>query len=394
MMDKAIKRVRRVVYWTLNTTLGLVWFVLGIGLLAEQEAGPVDWWRLGPSVALVAVFSVLFFRVTRAILDRRYAQRELVAGAGIAVVVAVLGTGAPTSWSFVSFAWLSVASVGVRARTAWIMAVSTLVVMWPLNAYRLIEFTAETDPATRAGIVVGSFLYTALMCGTLPWANRLWVWIWHIAEEAHEGREAQARLAVAEERLRFARDLHDLVGHQLSAIAVKSELAVRLGGDSPASAEMAEVRGLARTALRELREAVKGYRQLDLAAELASVRGVLEAAGITCDLKLPYRDAPGETAPVFAWVVREAVTNVLRHSTATTCEITLRLTPEETILEVRNNGVQKDAVKNGEGSGLAGLAERLGAVGGKLTAEPDRKGGFVLRAVAPTAKEPALAGRP
>ncbi len=392
-MDKSIKRVRRVVRWTLNTTLGLVWFVIGLGLLAEQESGPVDWWRLGPALALVVVFSVLFLRVTQAILDRRYARRELVAGAGIAVAVAVLGTGAPTSWSFVSFAWLSVASIGVRARTAWILALSTLAVMAPLNTYRTLEFTGETDPATRAGILVGSLLYTALLCGTLPWANRLWVWIWRIAEEAHEGREAQARLAVAEERLRFARDLHDLVGHQLSAIAVKSELAVRLGGDTPASAEMAEVRGLARTALRELREAVKGYRQLDLAAELASVRGVLEAAGITCDLKLPYREAPGDTAPVFAWVVREAVTNVLRHSTATTCEITLRLTPGETILEVRNNGVQKDAVKNGEGSGLAGLAERLGAVGGKLTAEPDRKGGFVLRAAAPTAKEPVLAGR-
>ncbi|WP_198169483.1 sensor histidine kinase [Herbidospora daliensis] len=385
--------MRRVVRWTLNTTLGLVWFVVALGLVSGQENGPVDWWRLGPALALVVVFTVLFLRVTKAILDRRYAKRELIAGAVIALVVAVVGPGAPTSWSFVAFAWLSIAAIGVRVRTAWILSIATLAVMGPLNGYQMIVFTAEADSATRAGILVGSFAYTALMCATLPWANRLWVWIWRIAEEAHEGREAQARLAVAEERLRFARDLHDLVGHQLSAIAVKSELAVRLGGDTPASAEMAEVRGLARTALRELREAVKGYRQLDLTAELASVRGVLEAAGIACDLKLPYREAPGDTAPVFAWVVREAVTNVLRHSTATTCEITLRLTSEETILEVRNNGVQKDAVKNGEGSGLAGLAERLGAVGGKLTAEPDRKGGFVLRAAAPAAREPALAGR-
>ncbi|WP_170990814.1 sensor histidine kinase [Herbidospora galbida] len=388
-----IKRVRRVVRWTLNTTLGLVWFVIVLGLLAEQEAGPVNWWRLGPALALVVVFSALFLRVTKAILERRYAQRELVAGAVVSLAVALLGTGAPTSWSFVAFTWLSVAVIGVRVRTAWILSLATLLVTAPLNGYRMLDYIGDADTATQVGAVVGSFLYTALMCGTLPWANRLWVWIWRIAEEAHEGREAQARLAVAEERLRFARDLHDLVGHQLSAIAVKSELAVRLGGDTPASAEMAEVRGLARTALRELREAVKGYRQLDLTAELASVRGVLEAAGITCDLKLPYREAPGDTAPVFAWVVREAVTNVLRHSTATTCEITLRLTQEETILEVRNNGVQKDAVKNGEGSGLAGLSERLGAVGGKLTAEPDRKGGFVLRAAAPRVQEPVLAGR-
>ncbi len=110
------------------------------------------------------------------------------------------------------------------------------------------------------------------------------------------------------------------------------------------------------------------------------MRGVLEAAGITCHLKLPYRDALGDTAPVFAWVVREAVTNVLRHSHATTCDITLRLTPGETILEVRNNGVRKDALKDvpGDGSGLAGLAERLDAVGGKLTAERRRQGRLLL----------------
>ncbi len=100
----------------------------------------------------------------------------------------------------------------------------------------------EADTGTIVGVLVGVVLLQRAHASFLPWTNRLWVWMWRVAEEAHEGREAQARLAVAEERLRFARDLHDLVGHQLSAIAVKSELAVRLAGDVPASAEMAEVR--------------------------------------------------------------------------------------------------------------------------------------------------------
>ncbi|WP_459802231.1 sensor histidine kinase [Herbidospora sp. RD11066] len=392
-MDKGIKRARRVVRFTLNTTLGLVWLFAVIGLIAEKGPEALVTWRIVPELVLVAVFSLLFLRCTRAILERRYPRAEIVTMGVIAVTVAVMSGGPTAWWSFTSYAWLSIAVVGVRRRTAIFQAIGTFLVMAPLSAWVLIETMPGADTATVVGVIVGASLYAALMCSFLPWTNRLWVWMWRIAEEAHEGREAQSRLAVAEERLRFARDLHDLVGHQLSAIAVKSELAVRLAGEGAAGDEMAEVRGLARTALRELREAVKGYRELDLTAELASVRGVLEAAGITCTLKLPYREAPGDTAPVFAWVVREAVTNVLRHSTATTCDITLRLTPGETILEVRNNGVRKDALKDGEGSGLAGLTERLDAVGGTLTAEPDGKGGFLLRASAPSAVKPVLAAR-
>ncbi|WP_066373294.1 sensor histidine kinase [Herbidospora mongoliensis] len=380
--------------WVLNGTLGLVWFFVFVGLGTEVGVRPLVPWRVIPALVLVVVFHVLYLRITRAILESRDPRRELIAGAVLSVAVAILGGGnAQNGWTMVAFAWLSVASVVVRVRTAFLLAIGTWAVITPITIAQMYYLIDPTDAAELAGLIVGAVVYTAVMSGLLPWTNRLWVWIWRIAEEAHDGREAGSRLAVAEERLRFARDLHDLVGHQLSAIAVKSELAVRLSGDSAASAEMAEVRGLARTALRELREAVKGYRELDLTAELASVRGVLEAAGITCHLKLPYRDAPGDTAPVFAWVVREAVTNVLRHSTATTCDITLRLTPEETILEVRNNGVRKDALKDDDGSGLTGLAERLDAVGGKLTAGADGKGEFVLRASAPSAEKPVLAAR-
>ncbi len=393
-MDKGIKRARRVVRFTLNTTLGLVWLFAALGMVANPGVQPVTVWRLVPGLILLLAFSFLFLRVTRNILERRYPRGEIVTMGVIAIVLAVMSAGPAAWWSFTSYAWLSIAAVGVRRRTAVFQALGTFAVMAPLSYWGLVQTLPGADTATLVGVMVGVVFYSALMSSFLPWTNRLWVWMWRVAEEAHEGREAQARLAVAEERLRFARDLHDLVGHQLSAIAVKSELAVRLAGETPASEEMAEVRALARTALRELREAVKGYRELDLTAELASVRGVLEAAGITCRLMLPYRDAPGDTAPVFAWVVREAVTNVLRHSNATTCDITLRLTPGETILEVRNNGVRKDAGKDDGGSGLAGLAERLGAVGGSLTAEPDGKGGFLLRACAPSAAKPVLVAQP
>jgi two-component system sensor histidine kinase DesK len=238
-----------------------------------------------------------------------------------------------------------------------------------------------------SGLSVGEALVfymitDAIWCAIMPPSNRMWMWIWSLAVQAHEGREAHTRLAVAEERLRFARDLHDLVGHQLSAIAVKTELAVRLSDVDAGAAkdEMTEVNALTRQALRELRRAVRGYRELDLAAELNSVRGVLEAAGVRCEVHLPYRELPDGVAPVFAYAVREAVTNVLKHSTATFCDISIRFTAQEAELSVRNDGVQRRRAAD-LGSGLAGMGERLAAVGGKLSAHPTEDGEFILNAV-------------
>ncbi|WP_214106509.1 sensor histidine kinase [Acrocarpospora catenulata] len=388
MGDKAIARARRLVRLTLNMTLGITWFFVLMVIAGQLSRGQTTGLSTLPGLVGLVVFSWLFVRITGAILERRYPRREVVAAGAVSVAVAVLGGGAPTGWGFVPMAWLSVVAIGVRRRTAVLLGLGTSAVTAPIMVFAALagqdpSFNLEDAPS-RAGLVAGVLFYNLLLAGLWPWANRLWVWVWRVAEEAHEGREAQARLAVAEERLRFARDLHDLVGHQLSAIAVKSELAVRLAGEPgpAAETEMAEVRTLARKALRELREAVRGYRELDLVAELGSVRGVLEAAGVECRLRLPYRDIPEKVAPVFAWVLREAATNVLRHSSASHCEITMRFTDEEAVLEVRNDGVTPRPVED-LGSGLAGLSERLAAVGGTLTARPTGSGEFTLRAVAP-----------
>ncbi|GIH27090.1 histidine kinase [Acrocarpospora phusangensis] len=385
MGDKGIARARRLVLVMLNMTLATAWFIVLVASAAGF--GPTSGVRLGLAMLGLLVFSWLFLRVTRAILQHRYATREVVITGVLAYAVAVAGGANPTGWGFVPFAWLAVAAIGLSRRNAVLLGAATIAVSSPL-AILLTLFQQDPvwsqDEGSVAGLIVGVLVYNLLIGTFFPWANRLWVWIWQLAEQAHDGREAQARLAVAEERLRFARDLHDLVGHQLSAIAVKSELAVRLADDpARAAAEMAEVRQLARKALRELREAVRGYRELDLVAELGSVRAVLEAAGVECRLHLPYRDVPAEVAPVFAWVVREAVTNVLRHSTASFCDITVRFTGEEAVLEVRNDGVTARPVAEDVGSGLTGLGERLAAVGGTLSARPNSSGEFTLRAVAP-----------
>ncbi|GIH70540.1 sensor histidine kinase [Sphaerimonospora thailandensis] len=375
-------------------SLTLPWFFVAMATPAGLEAGTTTWFRTLAAGAGLVVFSWLYVRIVRAVLDYEYARRDVVVAAAVSLAVALIGGSQMMGWGFVPISWLSVAALGVSRRSAFLLGAGTAVVVTPLTLIATLrghDPTVSTDdlaqPGVTAGVIVSIIVYHLAMSGLFPWTNRLWVWIWRLAEEAHAGREAQARLAVAEERLRFARDLHDLVGHQLSAIAVKSEVAVRLSAADVVAAreEMSAVRGLARTALRELREAVRGYRRLDLTAELGAVRGVLEAAGVSCHLHLPYREMPREVAPVFAWVVREAVTNVLRHSSASRCDIVLRHSEKEAVLEVRNDGVAPVASRDadGGGNGLAGLTERMAEIGGTLTAQPTGSGEFTLRAVAP-----------
>src|SRR6266567_3009067 len=182
-----------------------------------------------------------------------------------------------------------------------------------------------------------------------------------------------ARLSVVEERLRMARDLHDLLGHSLSLITLKSELVGRLVEKEPTRAvqEIREVELAARQTLREVREAVAGYRQPVLESELDGAQQMLSAAGIECTIKHTAGMLPPATDAVLAWTVREGVTNVIRHSRARYCSI--RLTRENGTVraEVTNDGDprhEQDTVWGRAGSGLSGLSERVTALGGHMEA--------------------------
>ncbi|MEU8247543.1 histidine kinase [Nonomuraea sp. NPDC048916] len=380
----AIKRARLLSKWVLVSLLAMMWFCLALVLLVEAATGRAQWLRVAPALIATVCFSRLYLRIVEAVLDSRYATRQVVAAGALALFAAVVGGADPFGWGFTLMIWLSVATVGIGGRRAVALSAATFAVAVLLGAANVAVGRSLTG--LDAGDVTGNIVFVvigyALMAVSFPASNRLWIWIYELARQAHEGREAHARLAVAEERLRFARDLHDLVGHQLSVIAVKTELAVRLSGadELAAKAEMTEVNTLTRKALRELRQAVRGYRDLDLPAELNSVKSVLEAAGVPCRLRLPYRELPDGVAPVFAYVVREAVTNVLKHSSASFCDITLRFTEEEAALQVRNDGVVRRQVAD-LGSGLTGMGERIAAVGGELTARPTGEGEFTLNAV-------------
>lgn len=200
--------------------------------------------------------------------------------------------------------------------------------------------------------------------------------------ELRAARDEIATLAVAEERARLARDLHDVLGHSLTTITVKAGLARRIlessGSDSPAVAELRDVEHLSRTALAEVRSTVSGYRKASLAAEVVGARAALAAAEIEADLPHAVDNVPAALQEPFAYVLREGVTNVLRHSDAGHCSVRLG----DSWIEVRDDGVQPGQ-STGFGHGLSGLAERLAQVGGSLDAGPCPEGGFRLRATVP-----------
>ena len=215
--------------------------------------------------------------------------------------------------------------------------------------------------------------------------------------ELRAAREELARLAVSEERLRFARDLHDLLGHSLSAIALKTALASRLLPDLPdserAGKEIRDAEGIARGALREVREAVAGYRRPALAEELEGARGMLEAAGIACRIEDHSGALPGPTDAVLAWAVREGVTNVIRHSGAARCEVRLGKSASGIEAVIADDG-RGPAEHGAAGSGLSGLAERVAAEGGTLEAGQGPNGGFRLRVALPAEEPAARRGEP
>ncbi|KUO08795.1 sensor histidine kinase [Streptomyces sp. DSM 15324] len=230
--------------------------------------------------------------------------------------------------------------------------------------------------------VVGVFFASGLVAGTALFS----VWLLDAVYRLDEARETLARLAVAEERLRFGRDLHDVMGRNLAVIALKAELAVQLArrGRPEAVEQMIEVQRIAQDSQREVREVVRGYREADLSVELTGAQSVLAAAGIDCETRGEADGLPSEVQSALGWVVRETTTNVLRHGDARRCAVELRIAEGRVVLTVENDGAE--AVRHGAGgggSGLAGLRERLRQVDGTLEAGFVRPGVFRVVAEVP-----------
>lgn len=168
------------------------------------------------------------------------------------------------------------------------------------------------------------------------------------------------------ERERIARDLHDILGHTLSVVILKTELASRLIAHDPAraKAEIDEVEKISRNALAEIREAIRGYRSHDLRAELDQAKSTLETAGVTVEEEYDAAGLPLSHERVLALVLREAVTNIVRHAQAKRCSIRFERDEDVYRLEVKDDG--RGGVRE-EGMGLRGIRERVEAIGGQAT---------------------------
>jgi len=200
-----------------------------------------------------------------------------------------------------------------------------------------------------------------------------------------EAQGQLARLAAENERTRIARDLHDLLGHSLTTITLKAGLAHRVAARDPerAAAEIAEVEELSRRALADVRAAVASYREVTLTGELASGRELLRAAGVDAQFPASTDVVRPEHHELFGWVVREALTNVVRHARATRCRI--ELGPDH--VEVVDDGLGGAVVGDGA---LRGLRERVSAAGAQLTFGPAPRGGWRVLVTAPATRPPAI----
>ena len=243
--------------------------------------------------------------------------------------------------------------------------------------------------ATGTMLIGGSEGWTALSVGlSAGGIGFLFLLISRLARAYDELRAAQeelAQAAVNEERLRFARDLHDLLGHSLSVISLKAQLAGRLLPDQPAEAavHVGDLETVSREALQEVRAAVAGYARPTLAGELAGARTALEAAGIEPRLDATV-DLPEDVEELLAWTVREGTTNVLRHSGASMARIMVAGGGPNAAVEIVDDGGGADG--DDDGRGLAGLRERASRLGGSVDAGPlPDGGGFRLRVEVPLA---------
>ena len=239
----------------------------------------------------------------------------------------------------------------------------------------LVASTIVQPDAERLTMAFPVVVWTIMFVGM----NSMLVNMLRTTQELDRLRHSSAKLAVAEERLRFARDLHDVMGRTLSAVALKAELGAAQAdrGRPEAAGTMREVQAIATEALDEVRGLVRGYRETDLAGELAGARSLLESAGITVTTVIDAGSLPPAVTRCLAWVVREGATNILRHATATTVELSLTRDPDGVTLTLANDGVQ--AGEPAAGSGLAGLSERLDEVGGRLSSG-ERDGRWLLTA--------------
>ncbi|MFF9554355.1 sensor histidine kinase [Streptomyces albus] len=361
----------------------LPWLLMGVGAFSHVIQGEAGNPWIG-GAALLAFNSLYIFVVFTAFDPRHGDRRTALYGlAGLTAVTFAVALGYGGSW-MLFFPLLSLASGTVRQLHGkrlglWLIVLS--------GTAGVLTGWDQGDASESLGIGYGTFVSGMVTAAVLH--------LFDTVRQLEETRQELARTAVERERLRFSRDLHDLLGHTLSVIVVKAEAVRRLGRRDldAALAQAADIEAVGRQALTEIREAVSGYREGSLSTELERARSVLEAAAVEVVVRRSGPPLAPQTEALLGWVVRESVTNTVRHSGAARCEIEVRATGDRVRLTVTDDGhgpaapgaVGSPSRKAGGtgGTGLKGLAERLAAAGGTLDGGPDGRRGFRVVAELP-----------
>ncbi|MEU7401097.1 MULTISPECIES: sensor histidine kinase [unclassified Streptomyces] len=347
----------------------LPWLLLGLGSLANIFQGNSSNPWIGG--AGLIVFNSLYIHVAFRSFHKKLRESlsTRLALAAMAVVTCALALAYGGSW-LLFFPLLGLAA-GAALRGRWLGRWG-----WSLAAVAGVVAGVK-DGWNGLNIAYGTFLSTMVTAAILSLSDAV--------RELRAAREELATRAVAEERLRFSRDLHDLLGHTLSVIVVKSEAARRLAHRDLEAAltQVTDIESVGRQALTEVREAVTGYREGSLATELDRARSALSAADVEPVVRRSGPPLPPRVEALLGWVVREAVTNVVRHSGASRCEIAVSGGTERVRLTVTDNGAGASGPARGTGTGLTGLTERLAMAGGSLTAGAGQRGGFSVTAELP-----------
>ncbi|QCX76268.1 Sensor histidine kinase DesK [Streptomyces sp. YIM 121038] len=345
----------------------LPWLLMGLGAFSHLLQGRTP----NPWIAAIGllVFNSLYVSIAFRAFDKAKRESRATLGALLAMgaLTVALAAGYGGNWlMFFPLFGLAVGAV-VRGRRLGPVGLALSALAGAVAGLR--------EGWDGVNIAYGTFLSTMVTAAILSLSEAV--------RDLRAAREELARRAVAEERLRFSRDLHDLLGHTLSVIVVKSEAARRLAPRDVDAAlgQVADIESVGRQALTEIREAVTGYREASLATELDRVRDLLDAAGVETVVRQsgPPLDPP--SSALLGWVVREAATNVVRHARASRCEIEVTGTADRTRLAITDDG--RGVGSTPPGSGLKGLAERLAAAGGSLESGPGPRSGFRVTAALP-----------
>ncbi|WP_371597685.1 sensor histidine kinase [Streptomyces sp. NBC_00564] len=353
----------------------LPWLLMGMGAFSNLVQGKTANPWIG-GLGLLAFNTLYIHVVFRAFAKEwRQARSTRVALVLMGLLTCGLAIGYGDSWLwFFPLLGLAVGSV-VRGKLLGRLAVGLSVLAGTIGWFH--------EGWAAINIAYGTFLSTAVTAAILSLSDAV--------RELRAAREELARRAVEKERLRFSRDLHDLLGHTLSVIVVKSEAARRLAHRDLTAAlvQVTDIESVGRQALTEIREAVTGYRTGSLATELDGARSVLSAAGVEPAVRRSGTPLAPQTEALLGWVVREAVTNVVRHSGAARCDITVDGTPERVRLTITDDGTgaSNPVQEPVAGTGLKGLKERLAAAGGSLEAGPGSRGGFTVSVELPVDPE-------